>query len=127
MIPGPEDDMLLGFDVASKRAQFFSLCSDHITNAQKKHPVFATCLSESTVNDLEKRYNEYAVMYQGQLRAALNRGTAPIETILLEEVYEFLEAVAAGDSIAIREEAADIVAVLYRAVNGEMKNESKRN
>lgn len=121
MIPGPEDDLLLGFDVASQRAKFFNACNDHITHAQKKHPVFATCLSESTVSNLEKRYNEYAVMYRGQLRAALNRGIAPVETILLEEVYEFLEAVAAGDSIAIREEAADIVAVLYRVVNKEME------
>lgn len=120
MIPAPEDDLLLGFDTASKRVRFFNICNDHITHAEKKHPMFANCITESTVANIEKRYHEYVEMYQGQLRAALNRGTAPLETILLEEVYEFLEALASGDSVNVQEEAADIVAVLYRAVHNEI-------
>lgn len=48
-----------------------------------------------------------------------------LRNVLLSEVYEFLAEVANGDFDRALEEAGDVVAVLYRALNGEGKQEDK--
>lgn len=49
-----------------------------------------------------------------------------LRNVLLSEVYEFLTEIAKGDLRRATEEAGDVIAVLYRALNGEGKQEESK-
>lgn len=114
----------LGFEEASKREKFFDLCDQHIDHAIEKHPNFARLLT-STKN--EKVYIACAEKTKSDLAEEVEHGYSCTDTILDAEIYEFLAELARGDLTRAREEAADVVAVLYRALSmleSQIKNET---
>lgn len=114
----------LGFEEASKREKFFDLCDGHIDHAIEKHPTFAYLLT-STKD--EKVYTACAEKTKSDLAEEVEQGYSCTDTILDAEIYEFLSELARGDLTRAREEAADVVAVLYRALSmleNQIKNET---
>ena len=89
-------------------ADFWRLCEEHLRHARAKHPKFAKEVSmfgKETLDLVAHRYK--------------NLGSPFVEDILLSEVYEFLAELKRGDMARAREEAADIVAVVRRALDGD--------
>ena len=115
--------LTLGFEEASKREKFFDLCDGHIDHAIDKHPLFAHLLT-STKD--EKFYTSGMERAKSDLAEEVEYGYSCTDTILDAEIYEFLAELARGDLTRAREEAADVVAVLYRALSmleNQIKNE----
>lgn len=113
----------LGFEEASKREKFFDLCDQHIDHAIEKHQLFAHLLTSTRS---EKVYTSCAEKTKSDLAEEVEHGYSCTDTILDAEIYEFLSELARGDLIRAREEAADVVAVLYRALSmleNQIKNE----
>lgn len=106
--------LTLGFDEAAKRETFFNLCDQHIDHAIQKHPLFAHLLTSTRD---EKVYTACAVRAKSDLAEEVEHGYACTDTIIESEINEFLAELARGDITRAREEAADIVAVLYRALS----------
>lgn len=103
----------LGFEEAAKRNNFFDLISKHIDHAREKHPLFA-----KKINWRKPECFSFYAKYHKQNIA--DHGYT-IEDVFLSECYEFLEALESGDLDRAREEAADVVAVIYRALSGDME------
>lgn len=95
------------------RELFFAKCNKHINHAQEKHPVFAYKIN-SRFNAV--KYKVLADDHRQFRDEEHERKESSIEVILLGEVYEFMEAFSRGDLEAAKEEAADVVAVLFRAI-----------
>lgn len=103
------------------RTAFFALCETHLAQARKKHPKFAKVISplnrivhEGFINNFRKTQT-------------LNIDDSPsVYNILREEVEEFMLELLHGDLARAREEAADIVAVLLRALEGDIKQENQQ-
>lgn len=113
----------LGFEEASKREKFFDICDGHIDHAIEKHPTFARLL---TGTKDERFYTSCAEKTKSDLAEEVEHGYSCTDTILDAEIYEFLSELARGDLTRAREEAADVVAVLYRALSmleSQIKNE----
>lgn len=113
----------LGFEEASKREKFFDLCDGHIDHAIEKHPTFAHLL---TGTKDERFYTACTERAKSDLSDEVEHGYSCTDTILYAELYEFLSELARGDLTRAREEAADVVAVLYRALSmleSQIKNE----
>lgn len=116
MMAAPEDDLVLGFEEASRRRRFFDLCSEHITHAREKHPGFVHDVT------LAKDPKFYFSFYASQYRVTKHE---TLETVAKEELFEFLEALNNGDYEHAKEEAADLVAVIYRALYDFRKKQTK--
>lgn len=93
-----------------------------LEKARRKHPKFI---------DLGQKYSDYSIAYFQEkaesLKVALEKSDCPLRTLLNAEVYAFLFEIARGNFDRALEEAGDIMAVLYRALNGEgkeVRNES---
>lgn len=95
------------------REQFFENCDKHITHAQKKHPVFAYRINSFLT---PKIYKDMADQHRQTRDDDKAKKETAIENVLLGEVFEFMEAFSRGDLEAAKEEAADVVAVLFRAI-----------
>lgn len=90
---------------------FNQLCRDHIEHAREKHPKFA---------EIASFYNTYVLDNLAQShRLIVLEKAQTVHMILLSEVYEFLAELKRGNYDRAREEAADIVAVLWRALQCE--------
>ena len=116
--------LTLGFEEASKREKFFDLCDQHIDHAIEKHPTFARLLT--SMKD-EKFYTACAERVKRNLAEEVEHGYSCTDTILGAEFYEFIAELARGDLTRASEEAADVVAVLYRALSmleNQIKNET---
>lgn len=93
-----------------------------LDKAREKHPKFI---------DLGQKYSDYSIAYFQEkaesLKDALEKSDCPLRSLLNAEVYAFLAEVARGNFDRALEEAGDIMAVLYRALNGDgqKKEESK--
>lgn len=87
-----------------------------LDKAREKHPKFI---------DLGQRYSDYSIEYfqdkKESLKGALKSSDCQLRTLLVAEVYAFLFEIARGDFDRALEEAGDIMAVLYRALNGDGK------
>lgn len=88
--------------------QFYALCEEHLRHAREKHPKFAKKVSMFGEDTLDLAAHRYK-----------NLGSYFVEDILLSEVYEFLAEIKRGNMARAREEAADIVAVVLRASEGD--------
>ena len=85
----------------------FKASSISLRKAEEKHPTFpAVAFDEVIPLDAIRQRNDIQE----------SEGRHTISGILLEEVYEFLEALDGDDYEAMLEEAGDIVAVLLRAL-----------
>ena len=93
---------------------FFKTCEKHVIHARQKHPLFAKkVLTRST-----ELANEYLA---GKHKKDIALNGFALEDVLLSEVHEFLVEAHRGNIDRAKEEAADIVAVLYRAIAGEIE------
>lgn len=90
---------------------FWGLCEKHLRHARTKHPFFADCTS-SYLN--AEWFECHALSHKNELA-----DDPSVENVLLSEVYEFLAELCRGDMARAREEAADIVAVVLRASEGD--------
>lgn len=87
---------------------FWGLCEEHLKHALEKHPEFAKKVSMFDEETLDLAAHRYK-----------NLGSCYVEDILLSEVYEFLAEIKRGNMERAQEEAADVVAVLKRVVDGD--------
>lgn len=102
-----------------REISFWPLCEEHLKHAREKHPFFADRIGPVDDSD---------AFYFGSLAEITKKRikTEPsLEIVLMGEVHEFLAEMARGDLSRAREEAADIVAVLLRALSGDIKQEEK--
>ena len=90
----------------------FKASSISLRKAEEKHPTFPSIVSDG-INPLN------AMRQRNDIQESECRHT--ISGILLEEVYEFLEASDGDDYEAMLGEAGDIVAVLLRALDAKTK------
>lgn len=88
----------------------FKASSISLRKAEEKHPTFPSIVSDG-INPLN------AMRQRNDIQESECRHT--ISGILLEEVYEFLEALDGDDYEAMLGEAGDIVAVLLRALDAK--------
>lgn len=86
-----------------------------VDKAREKHPVLLDVWPEP--GDAED-YAAYAKAWKQQIA---RKGYDQLMAVLFSEVNEFLAEVARGDFDRALEEAGDVIAVLYRALNGEGK------
>lgn len=95
---------------------FWKACSKHIQHARDKHPHFA----DTVINRKHITPEASAASIARHTKAIISHealsGRASVENILLGEVYEFIAELAKKDKARAVEEAADIVAVVYRAI-----------
>lgn len=95
-----------------------------LEKAREKHPDFVSIPAGSRAHTIATSAGNMAK----QIKADLERESTAqcyvdcqLEMALKSEVYEFLEAFFGGDFGRALEEAGDIIAVLYRTLNGEGK------
>lgn len=93
-----------------------------LEKARAKHPEFVAIPCSKRAHAIATAAGNMAK----QIKADLERESTAqcyvdcqLEMVLKSEVYEFLEAFHNGDFNAAMQEAGDVIAVLYRALNGE--------
>lgn len=96
------------------KTDFVMAFDGSLIKAREKHPGFVPAKTGA------KRAASYRALAQDERRVQRCFG-ATLSEVLQEEVYEFLAEMAAGDFTRALEEAGDVVAVLYRALNGDGK------
>lgn len=81
---------------------------DELMAAVKKHPVFC--------GDLVDGCHDYyhARMVEAQRRNDTQGWTPSAEAVIMEEIWELLEAIASGDWVHAYKESAQVVATLFR-------------
>ena len=84
-----------------------------LAKARAKHPVFLDAWPKA--EDAEA-YLDTAEIHKLDIG---KKESTQLHSILFSEVFEFLAEVARGDLDRAIEEAGDVMAVLYRALNGE--------
>ena len=110
------DDWTLGYEALLGKA------SESLKKAREKHPDFVPPLSPSIAST-------FAICANAAKRNLEEHGTLDddaLSVVLFSEVYEFLVEVARGDFDRALEEAGDVIAVMYRALNGECKKEESK-
>lgn len=91
-----------------------------LAKARKKHPAFLDAWPKA--EDAEA-YLDTAEIHKLDIG---KKESTQLHSILLSEVFEFLAEVARGDFDRALEEAGDVIAVMYRALNGEYKKEGSK-
>lgn len=92
--------------------EFHALIDAHIVHAKEKYPLFAHVLTYNTPEYYDKLANGEKLEIQRDAKA----GNCAASTVLVAEVYEFFSELAAGNLDRAKEEGADVVAVIYRAL-----------
>ena len=93
---------------------FFRACKRHVEHARQKHPQFA----KRVLWREDDLYNRNEALFQ---KRRIEDGYS-LEAILMSEVHEFLVEMHNGNLERAKEEAADVMAVLYRAIAGDINN-----
>lgn len=94
------------------KMNFYSAIDAHIEHAENKHPHFADVIDNNSVRSCN--YLDEAMRYKREISRYTK---VAIHDILLSEVYEFLAELEEKDLSRAKEEACDIAAVLYRAID----------
>lgn len=97
----------------SLKDSLFKASGISLRKAEEKHPTFPAVAFDEVI-PLD------AIRQRNDIQESERRHT--ISGILLEEVYEFLEALESNDYEAMLSEAGDIVAVLLRALAAKANN-----
>lgn len=92
-------------------ALFSVIVHEHIKHAEAQHPKFADRFTGEF-----QRFAEDAEEMRKIILFQESEGSVSVSAILLEEVYEFLAEVAAGNLEKAKAEAGDVAAVLYRTI-----------
>lgn len=106
-------DQLEAYDWDSPACATFELDPDALMDAARtsidkahvRHPDFAYILRDAAEDYADK--------------AADLKADSTLHAVLVAECYEFLVEMAKGDFARAKQEAGDVIAVLYRALNGE--------
>lgn len=93
---------------------------DSLAKARTKHPEFIDAWPKA--EDAED-YASYARIWKKEIA---NKDRCQLRDVLYSEVNEFLAEVARGDLDRALEEAGDVMAVLYRALNGDGQKEEDK-
>lgn len=101
------DDWTMGYEALLGKV------SESLKKAREKHPDFVPLPPFHWGNQLLYEARQYKWKVQD--------GKGELQEVLLSECYEFMSALAVGDFRHALEEAGDVIAVLYRALNGECK------
>lgn len=88
---------------------------ESLAKAREKHPVFLDAWPKAEDSE---RYLDAAKAWKQRIA---DKGSRQLHAILYSEVCEFLAEIARGDFDRALEEAGDVMAVLYRALNGDGK------
>ena len=98
---------------------FFKLCVEHLIHARTKHPFFASRTDDDSYYYYAKGlYSFYADEHKKRIEI-----DPSVENVFLSEGYEWLyETLKKPQSERAYEEAADIVAVILRALLGDIRN-----
>lgn len=83
---------------------FYELIEAHIVHAKEKHPAFPPWTG---CDILQTYYNRFAKVLQ-------DKPDQPADIIMFEEAGEFLVEYHAGNFERAKEEAGDLIAVLFR-------------
>ena len=102
------DDWTLGYEALLGKA------SESLKKALEKHPDFVPLPTPDLAEGFAVDARWFAEAYPC------------LRNVLLSEVQEFLAEVARGDFDRALEEAGDVMAVLYRALNGEGRKEETK-
>lgn len=98
--------------------ELIASAQDSLIKARDKHPDF--------IPSPEKNYARIYTEIARELKdKGGHEGYSTLCSILMSECYEFLTEIAKGDLAAATTEAGDVMAVLYRALNGDGKQEDK--
>lgn len=92
-----------------------------LEKASEKHPVFLDAWPKAEDSE---RYLDAAKAWKQRIA---DKGSRQLHAILYSEVCEFIAEVARGDFDRALEEAGDIMAVLYRALNGDGQKKEEKN
>lgn len=103
------------------RHAFKSAFLDSLRKASEKHPVFLDVWPKA--EDAET-YLDTAEIHKLGIG---KKDSDQLHSILFSEVFEFLAEIARGDFDRALEEAGDVMAVLYRALNGDGQKKEKKN
>lgn len=95
---------------------------DSLDKARKKHPDFVPLPGPECAS----MYATRALIAKTDLESRIAIGYGTLPAVLFSEFYEFLAEVAKGDFDRALEEAGDVMAVLYRVLNGECKKEESK-
>lgn len=90
---------------------FGMIVKGHIAGAEKRHPFFA-----HETHNPHADYRSEAAGMQQSVEGQIEDGKVYADSLLLEEVYEFLAEVKDGNLVAAKAEAGDVAAVLYRMI-----------
>lgn len=97
------------------KSDFANVFGDSLAKARAKHPVFLDVWPDP------KDAEHYKTCAKYLKEEIAHKEVDQLRTVLYSEVNEFLAEVARGDFDRALEEAGDVIAVLYRALNGEGK------
>lgn len=101
--------------------EFHALIDAHIVHAKEKHPIFAHKLMRSPM----EYYDSLANGAKLAIKTCVQNEDCPASVVIIAELYEFFTELAAGNLDRAKEEAADTVATIYRAL--EMLEEQKES
>lgn len=92
--------------------EFHTLIDEHIVHAKEKHPLFAHVLAHGAAGS----YDALARGEKRIIQADMRINACSAITVVSAELYEFFFELASGNLDRAKEEAADLVAVIYRAL-----------
>lgn len=95
--------------------------NNSLHKAREKHPDFVPLPGPECAS----MYATRALFAKNDIESRVATGYGELPAVLFSEVYEFLAEVANGDFDRDLEEAGDVVAVLYRALNNEGKKKEE--
>lgn len=99
--------------------EFHALIDEHIVHAKEKHPLFAHMLT----HDAAWIYDAHAKREKRIIQTDVRMNACAATTVVSAELYEFFAELASGNLDRAKEEAADLVATIYRAL--EMLEDKK--
>lgn len=99
---------------------FFAQCEAHLEHAKNSHPMFVETIDNNAIR--RANYGNFAKIAEFDCEHSIKTS---LHDVLIEEVYEFLYEVSKGHLHRAKEEAADIVAVLFRAIDEWMEGDEE--
>lgn len=99
---------------------FFALCEEYLEISKEAHPVLAETIDNNAIRSANYGYLARIAGFD-----CVRSTKTALHDVLMEHVYEFLLEVNYGHLHRAKEEAADIVAVLFRAINDWMEEDDE--
>lgn len=108
-------------DWVLSEGQIYLAFERSLQKARREHPTFCPVLTGDSAEATYRHAAEEQRIWQRE-------DTITLRAVILEEVYEFLAEIAAGNLEAAISEAGDLLAVMYRALNlDHLRNHRKEH